>query len=323
MARFLVIQTAFLGDAVLTLPLLGRLRAAFPSAELHWIVRSDFQELFAHHPWEIRIWTWDKSWGGWLRLYRELRQDRWEAILVVQRFFRMGLLGLSLPAKHRITYDKNPLSFAYTHRVRHEFRAGLHEVGRVLALGSPLGVSPEPPPLPWLCPTLRLEVQKPYIVLSPTSRWPTKEAPWSYWADFLRSLPPSLHVYVTGLKGDRDRVEPLCRYHPRAANVAGQLSLPELVALVAGAHRVYTVDSAMTHIASALGVPTTTVFCSTIPAFGFGPLAPHSEIVEVKEPLACRPCGLHGKVKCPIGSFPCGYKLPKLEFRESYREVFQ
>lgn len=311
--RILVIQPAFLGDAVLTLPLLGRLREAFPEAELHWLLRRGTEELFLQHPWRLTLWTWDKSWQGWWQLYASLRNTEWDAILVVQRFFRMGLLGLLLPARQRITYDKNPLSRFYTHRIRHEFRAGLHEVNRVLMLLTPLGLSPEMPSLPWLFPGQTIPANKPYIILSPTSRWATKEAPFSYWEAFLRTLPPGQTVYLTGLAADRPRLERLREAHPGVVNLAGQLSLSELAALVAGAEKIYTVDSALTHIASALGVPTTTVFCSTVPAFGFGPLASGSEIVETADPLPCRPCGFHGKKVCPVGDFPCGYRLPPLK----------
>ncbi|MCS7152618.1 MAG: glycosyltransferase family 9 protein [Bacteroidia bacterium] len=320
-ARFLVIQPAFLGDAVLTLPLLGQLRISFPSAEIHWVLRKGVEELFQDHPWAIQLWTWDKSWREWLQLTRKLSKQKWDAVFVVQRHFRMGLLGLLVPAKTRITYDKNPLSFFYTHRVQHEFRAGIHEAARVVSLGVPVGLTAELPPLPWLFPKERVSSPTPYIILSPTSRWPTKEAPFSYWADFLRKLPSSLRIYLTGTASDRERIGSLCRYHPNAENLAGQLSLKELAALVAGAQRVYTVDSALTHIASALGVPTTTVFCSTVPAFGFGPLAPRSTIVETPEPLPCRPCGLHGKKKCPLGTFSCGKFLPPIEVETELGEI--
>jgi heptosyltransferase-2 len=51
------------------------------------------------------------------------------------------------------------------------------------------------------------------------------------------------------------------------------------------------------------------IYCSTIPAFGFGPLSTNSFIVETKEQLACRPCGLHGKKQCPLGHFNCAQSI--------------
>ena len=71
----------------------------------------------------------------------------------------------------------------------------------------------------------------------------------------------------------------------------------------------YVNDSAPLHIASAMNAPVTAYFCSTKPSFGFGPLSDNKTIVEVKEKLECRPCGLHGKKKCPEDHFDCGFNI--------------
>lgn len=328
MARFLVIQPAFLGDAILTLPLLGQLRRYHPEAEIHYLVRTGVAPLLEGHPWITQTWSWDKTWQGWLRLFSALRKYPWESVIVVQRFFRMGLLGRLLPARVYITYNKNPLSFLYTHRVRHAFRPDLHESQRVLGLLAPLGLPTEVPKPPWLFPSREVQVRvrpwidkQPYIVIAPASRWPTKEAPLSLWAHFLEKLPRHYTAYLVGTREEAPRLASLCVYHPNAHNLAGQLSLLEVAALLQKAQRAFTVDSAITHLASAVGCPTTTVFCSTVPAFGFGPLAPQSQVVESPLPLACRPCGLHGKKACPRGHFRCGTSLSPEPLLQSLTEA--
>ena len=67
----------------------------------------------------------------------------------------------------------------------------------------------------------------------------------------------------------------------------------------------YVNDSAPLHLCSGVNAPVRAVFCSTVPEFGFGPLSDDSAIVQVRETLACRPCGLHGKKACPLGNFAC------------------
>lgn len=67
----------------------------------------------------------------------------------------------------------------------------------------------------------------------------------------------------------------------------------------------YVNDSAPLHIASAMNAPVTAIFCSTVPAFGFGPLRENGRVVETLEKLDCRPCGLHGHQACPKGHFKC------------------
>jgi heptosyltransferase-2 len=87
--------------------------------------------------------------------------------------------------------------------------------------------------------------------------------------------------------------------------MAGKLSFLESAALMKHAVMNYVNDSAPLHLASATDAPVTAVFCSTIPAFGFGPLSSNSRVIETIEDLECRPCGLHGYKVCPRGHFKC------------------
>jgi heptosyltransferase-2 len=58
-----------------------------------------------------------------------------------------------------------------------------------------------------------------------------------------------------------------------------------------------------------MNAPVTAFFCSTIPDFGFGPLSDDATILQTKENLSCRPCGLHGHKECPEGHFKCGFGI--------------
>jgi heptosyltransferase-2 len=99
--------------------------------------------------------------------------------------------------------------------------------------------------------------------------------------------------------------------HSNVEVMAGKLSFLESAALMKGAMMNYVNDSAPMHIASAMNAPVTAVYCSTIPAFGFGPLSKQSRIIETSEKLDCRPCGLHGFRQCPQGHFKCSNINPK------------
>jgi len=67
----------------------------------------------------------------------------------------------------------------------------------------------------------------------------------------------------------------------------------------------YVNDSAPMHFASAMNAPVTAIYCSTLPAFGFGPLSDNRHLVQTTHSLSCRPCGLHGKMACPEKHFQC------------------
>ena len=92
-------------------------------------------------------------------------------------------------------------------------------------------------------------------------------------------------------------------------NLCGQLNFLQSAALMKDAIMNYVNDSAPMHFASAMNAPVTAVYCSTLPLFGFGPLSDKSHIVEIPEPLYCRPCGLHGRSACPEEHFFCAYKI--------------
>ena len=141
--------------------------------------------------------------------------------------------------------------------------------------------------------------------------WFTKQYPESKWQELLAALPPEVRVYLLGGPPDRAACERLAANsgRPNVVSLAGQLSLLASAALLRGARMNYVNDSAPLHLCSAVDAPVTAVFCSTVPAFGFGPLSSRAFVVETPMPLACRPCGLHGHGACPLGHFRCAYEI--------------
>jgi heptosyltransferase-2 len=81
----------------------------------------------------------------------------------------------------------------------------------------------------------------------------------------------------------------------------------------------FTNDSAPLHLASAVNAPVTVIYCSTIPGFGFGPLSGDSTIIETREKLDCRPCGLHGLKACPEKHFRCATTIDTRELVQRIR----
>jgi len=121
-----------------------------------------------------------------------------------------------------------------------------------------------------------------------------------------------------GAPGDQSACESIKTNssHPRVMNLAGQLSFLESAALMKGAVMNFVNDSAPMHIASAVNAPVTAIYCSTVPAFGFGPLSDRKFVIETKEELACRPCGLHGFKSCPQGHFKCATTIKISDLKE-------
>ncbi|RYG23062.1 MAG: glycosyltransferase family 9 protein, partial [Chitinophagaceae bacterium] len=154
-------------------------------------------------------------------------------------------------------------------------------------------------------------VSKPFVTITPSSVWFTKQYPLEKWADLIEKIPSDIRVFILGGKDNEDEASQLTGKVTRKdiEILAGKLSFLQSAALMKHAQMNYVNDSAPLHFASAVNAPVTAVFCSTIPGFGFTPLADSSYIVETRLNLDCRPCGLHGKRACPLGHFRCAFTI--------------
>ena len=322
--RFLLIQTAFIGDAILATALLEALHRAWPNAQIDLLVRRGNESLFIDHPFVNELFIWEKKTDKYRSLWQLLGQIRainYRAVINLQRFGATGLLTAFSGARVTIGFDKNPFSSLFTYSIPHQIGQNAHgmrhEVERNNDLLRPLDVPDYGKPRPKLYPS-RADYEavapwqgQPYICIAPTSVWFTKQFPASRWVDVINQLPPDQRVYLLGAPGDLGACEHIRAGvgHNRVVNLAGQLSLLQSAALMQGARMNYVNDSAPLHLCSAMNAPTTAVFCSTVPGFGFGPLADNSRVVEIRELLECRPCNLHGRPACPLGHFRCAHSI--------------
>ncbi len=315
--KILIIQTAFIGDVILATPLIEKLHRHFPSAQLDVMLRAGNEGLLVGNPHVSKLWIWDKKQGKYKSLFallKKVRTEKYDLLINLQRFASTGIFTALAGAKNTVGFDKNPLSFLFGKKVKHEIGNGMHEVQRNLQLiahfTSTEFEAPKLYPQPADYERVAEYKVKPYITISPTSVWFTKQLPNQKWNEFISLVDKSLNIYLLGGKSDREACEQLVQMtNGRAVNLAGEFSFLQSAALMRDAAMNYVNDSAPQHMASAMNAPTVAVFCSTIPAFGFGPLSQNSRVVEIEEELDCRPCGLHGYKACPKGHFKCAYDI--------------
>lgn len=310
--RILIIQTAFIGDAILATALLEALHRQFPEARLDIAVRAGNESLFQGHPYLGQVLIWNKKkhkFRNLLALIRTVRAEEYDLVVNLQRFFSTGLLTFLSGARQTVGFRKNPFSITFTHRVPHRIGDGTHEVERNLALIAHLTDSQQTKPrlYPSEADFSEAEASAPYICMAPTSVWATKQWPADRWVALIDTVPQTHTIYLLGAPSDRDACAAIIEASSRSGviNRAGELSLLASAALMRGAKMNYVNDSAPLHLASAVNAPVTAIFCSTVPAFGFGPLSDTSIIWQTPEDLDCRPCGLHGHRSCPRGHFRC------------------
>ncbi len=331
MTQFLIIQTAFIGDVVLATPVIEALHQEFPEASIDFLLRKGNEGLLQGHPYISEVIIWDKKNQKYADLFRIIglvRRKKYDVVINLQRFMATGMVTVFSRSGHTVGFNKNPLSWLFSVKVPHHIDSKgnhIHEIDRNLSLIKHLVKSPDRF-LPRLYPSekdfSKITPSSPYVTISPTSVWYTKQYPAERWIQLINQIDPAVKVFLLGGRTDREACEKIKSgtLHKNMENLAGELSFLESAALMKNALMNYVNDSAPLHLASATDAPVTAVFCSTIPAFGFGPLSSHSHILETEEQLECRPCGIHGHRECPEVHFRCSHIDPQRLLRKlSYK----
>lgn len=318
MDKVLVIQTAFIGDAILGTALLERLHQDHPNAKIDYLVRDGNQSLFNDHPFLNEVLVWNKQDSKYLELWqmlREVRSRKYDAIFNIQRYTASGFLTGFSTARIKVGYKNNPLSFLFSKSVEHRFGNGfekVHEVDRVLDLVGCNSTRTNPVLYPSENDFLLVKEfqSEPYVTVAPASVWFTKQLPAEKWMELIDRIPESINVYLIGAKSDSALSDEIAEKSQRKVfDLTGELKLLQTAALMKGAQMNFANDSAPVHLASAVNAPITEVFCSTVPEFGFTPLSEKSFMVQTNLDLDCHPCGIHGRSACPKGHFKCGHSI--------------
>lgn len=327
----LVIQTSFLGDTVLSTPLLAALAERGP---VDAVVTPLGASLLRGNPSVRTLIVYDKrgrdaGLAGLRRLARRLRGAGYDAVYLAQGSLRSAVLARAAGIARRVGFDTSAGRALYTERV--PYRRSAHHAERLwrLAAGD---AAPAPAPeviRPRLYPSdddraavdalLReLPAGGPIVGVAPGSIWGTKR--WPHIAGLVSLLDEARFV-VIGSGEDASQAETIAAAAPgRVLDATGRLSLLASAELIGRCAVLVANDSAPTHLASGVGTPTITIFGPTVPSFGFGPLAPRSESVGV-EGLGCRPCHPHGPRECPLGHFDCMRTLEPSRVAERVRNL--
>lgn len=323
MPASLVIQTSFLGDVVLTTPLIAELAKR---GDVDVLVTPSGAAVLANNPSIRRLIKYDKrdTYGAAMQTWRTIREIRqnppYEAVYMAQGSYRSAILALLTGSHERVGFFTSHGTALYTRCV--EYRTDRHHSERLWWLSM---LDCAEPPIPE---QLRVRLYPSdadrsqvdallrrsqiddgsFVVLAPGSAWGTKR--WPYFADLAERLGAAHRIVVVGGKDDCDAAADIARRVSSAPVVEACGTLPVLASaeLIGRARAIVTNDSAPQHLASAMGTPTLTIYGPTVPDFGFGPLAPKRATAGVAG-LACRPCHRHGPKRCPLGHWRCMREL--------------
>lgn len=331
--KILIIHTAFIGDIVLSTPLLKRIKEVYPEAKITYVTTPVGATILRNNPNITEIIEYDKRGNhsgikGLIALGRRLRYENFNIVITPHRYLRSSILAWLTRSPKRIGYDIASGSFLFTNKIKYD--KNKHEVEKLLSF---LGEVPKNPresypielyPNKKDCDTVDeiwsengLFSEK-IVAIAPGSKWFTKKWPLEYFNEVIKLLlKDNVKVVIIGGK---DELFLNIETHKNIIDLRGKTTLLELAEVLKRVEIVLTNDSSPIHIASAFSKTTIlAIFGPTVKEFGFFPWSRNSEVLEIEE-LACRPCAIHGGNKCPKGHFKC---MLEIKPEKVYEKILQ
>jgi heptosyltransferase-2 len=322
--RILIVAPSWVGDAILSEPLVALLRDPFEDPIVDvlappWCapvyarmrgIRHIVETPFSHGKLDI---------ASRRRLAGELRGEGYTHAFVLPNSWKSALVPYFARIPKRVGYVGEARWGLLTDARKLDKRQFPRLVDRFAALAVTRGALVPMPPSPVLVPdarnradalrALRLKTDRPVIVLCPGAEYgPAKRWPPNQFAElaamFLRD---GLQVWIVGSPNDRMAADAVLNslgenVH-KVRDLTGRTDLGTAIDMMSAASLVVSNDSGLMHAAAAVGVPLVALFGSSSPVYT-PPLSPTAQIARID--IACSPCF---KRECPLGHFKCMREL--------------
>jgi len=279
--RILLVKTSSMGDVLHNLPVVTDIRRHYPGAEIDWVVEENFAALPALHPGVKQILTvairrWRKSWWASRKeikaMCSRLSARHYDLVLDTQGLLKSALIARCAGAA-KCGFDWNsarePLASLFynrtfpvprqQHAVERNRQLAAQALGYALDGPADYGLKAPELALPWAPP-------QPYAVfLHATSRDDKLWAEPNWVALGAQFSQAGMRIVLPwGNEAERTRAERLCGAIPGTVR-APRLKLDEAAALLGRARAAVGVDTGLSHLAAALGVPTVGLYTATDP----------------------------------------------------------
>ena len=207
LSNVLVIQTAFIGDAILATSVIEKIHQFYPTSNIYFLIRKGNESLFSGHPFLKEVWTIDKKkkYKSYFDVLLKIRQKKFDLLINLHRYFSTNLIALLSGARLKAGYHKLPFNFFFTSSKKHSIGDGRHETERNHTLIA--FITDSKPARPKLYPAQTdfqfvdtLKSVK-YICLFPASLWQTKQWPIQKWVELCNRV-QNFKIYLLGGEND-------------------------------------------------------------------------------------------------------------------------
>lgn len=325
--RILVINTAFIGDVILTSPLINALRKNFPESSIDFLLIPETKNVYERDIRIDKVIVFDKRKIiarviHFFSVIKQLRRNRYDLAVSVQSSLTSSLLMIMGNIKERVGFPRQNL---LTRSVKHV--PGLHMRERILRLMNAFTEEKFSTDTELYIPESDLlhvkniigeQKSKFIIAIAPGSAKFTKQWLEEYFIELCKLLKDiNATIYLIGGKTDYGLSERIKKgsENKKVFNLCGKVTIIQSAALIKSADILLSNDSAPLHLANAVKTKVLAIFGPTIKSLGFYPYREDDKILEVE--LDCRPCGKHGGSACPLGHFNCMKNLtPDYVYKE-------
>jgi heptosyltransferase-1 len=274
-----------MGDVVHTLPALTDAARAIPSIKFHWAVDESFADIPAWHanvekifPVALRRWRAGLSSADGRsevkNSLKELRGKGYDAIVDLQGEFKSAFIARLAKGK-RYGYDGASAREWGAHaayREKIDVAKGTHSMSRMRKLLSQaLGYSYDEVAVdygiePKRLPMASVTTDRPYVVFIHSTSWASKNWPEQYWRELAGSVAAAGYAVVLpwGSEEERERSNRIAGKHAHRL-VLPMLPISGKAAIINGASATVGLDTGLSHIAAALGIPSLTLYGATDP----------------------------------------------------------
>jgi len=314
--RILIVLLGSIGDVIRALPLLGRVRRAYPDAHIAWAVEPKSRPLLDDHPWLDQLIVYDRARApiAFPLFLRDIRAGSFDLVLDLQRHLKSGLAALASGARERIGFAREntkELNHLFsTRRIAPQPRMKL-KLLQYQAFADTLSLPAAPVEFGFRLPdaeraraeAMLAGVPRPILGVILGSSWPSRIYFPVETAAVLRELHhnrdggPSLFPVLLGGPEEVELAAQVTRLANDVPmlNLAGKTRLRDLLAIFPQCAAALGPDSGPMHMAAAVGCPVVSLWGATAPErsapWGFAQLVLRGEI-------PCHPCYLR---QCPIG----------------------